>query len=69
MYVLVESEEGVEFPGTKVRDACEPLCECWELNSSPLQQVLLTTEPLLWPLNILQLIHPKCFKTTKHGSL
>ena len=32
-------------------DGCEPPCECWELNSGPLeeQSVLLTTEPFLQP--------------------
>jgi hypothetical protein len=32
-----------------IRDGCEPLCGCWDLNSGPLeeQSVLLTTEPSL----------------------
>lgn len=49
IHVLVESEEGVEFPGTEVIDGYEPPCECWELNSGSLQ-VVLTTEPFLPPL-------------------
>lgn len=37
------SEEGVEGPGTGVRNGYEPSCECWELNLGHLQerQVLL----------------------------
>lgn len=43
-------EEGTGCPGTGVMDSCEPLCGCWESNPDPLQQqVLLTTEPSLWP--------------------
>jgi hypothetical protein len=32
-----------------IRDGCEPTCDCWELNSGPLndQSVLLTAEPSL----------------------
>ena len=33
-------------------DGCEPPCDCWELNSDPLEEqpVLLTAEPFLQPL-------------------
>ena len=36
-------------------DGCQPPCDCWELNSGPLeeQSVLLTSEPSLQPLYIL----------------
>lgn len=30
--------EGVGPPGTGVMGGCEPLCGCWELNPSPLQE-------------------------------
>ena len=30
-----------------ITDDCEPLCGCWELNSGPLDSVLLTAEPSL----------------------
>jgi hypothetical protein len=34
-----------------IPDGCEPLCDCWELNSGPLeeQSVLLTSETSLQP--------------------
>lgn len=31
-------EEGVRFPGTRVTDACEPPCGCWESNIGPLEE-------------------------------
>jgi hypothetical protein len=33
-------------------DDCEPSCDCWELNSGPLEEqpVLLITDLSLWPL-------------------
>ena len=36
---------------TPLTDGCEPPCDCWELNSGPLeeQSVLLTAEPSLQP--------------------
>jgi hypothetical protein len=39
--------ERASDPLELVTDACEPPCECWELNPGPLedQLVLLTTEP------------------------
>lgn len=39
--------QGVEPPGTRVRDDCELPSECLELNQDSLQerQVLLTSEP------------------------
>jgi hypothetical protein len=35
-----------------ITNGCEPPCNCWELNSGPLeeQEVFLTTEPSLHPL-------------------
>lgn len=51
-----------------VRDGCESPCGCWEMNLGPLkeknllplkeQEVLLTTEPLLQPVD---LSHILCF--------
>jgi hypothetical protein len=34
-----------------ITDGCEPPCDCWELNSGPLEElsVLLTAEPSLQP--------------------
>lgn len=29
----------------KLRDGCEVLCKCWELNLGPLQEQLLAAEP------------------------
>lgn len=38
---------GTGFPGTRVMGGFRPPCECWELNTGPLQeQVLLTIEHL-----------------------
>jgi hypothetical protein len=36
-----------------ISDGCEPPCDCWDLNSGPLEEqpVLLTTEPFLQPNN------------------
>jgi hypothetical protein len=38
-----------------VTDGCEPPCDCWELNSGPLEEqpVLLTNEPSLQPPHLL----------------
>ena len=41
--------EGILFPGTGVADSCELPCGCWELNQSPMQERVLTTEPSLQP--------------------
>lgn len=41
-----ESEEGIRVSGIGVTDVCQPPCECWDLNSGPLQkQVPLTFKP------------------------
>jgi hypothetical protein len=44
-------EEGITVPKTIQRVGCKLSCECWDPNSSPLQQqlVLLTDEPPLQP--------------------
>lgn len=46
------SEKGISGSGTRVVDACEPLCGCWEPNIGPLQewQMLLTAETSLLSL-------------------
>lgn len=45
-----EPEEGVGSPETGVAYRCELLCECWELDPSPLQeQVFLSTVTSLQP--------------------
>ena len=31
-------EEGIGYPGTSVMDGNKPQCECWELNSGPLEE-------------------------------
>lgn len=54
-YVTVrcpQRSEGVGSPGIGVKDACVPLCGCWESNPCPLekQQVSLSTETSLQPL-------------------
>ena len=48
-----------------ITDGCEPPCDCWDLNSGPLeeQSAFLTTEPSLQPLyNSIDLTHhcPPC---------
>ena len=37
-----------------IKDICELLCVCWELNPDPLEEqpVILTTEPSLQPPNM-----------------
>lgn len=42
-------EEGIRFPGTRVRDGCESPCGGWKLDLDLLEehQVLLTAEILL----------------------
>lgn len=35
---LRRPEKGIAFPGTRVIDGREPLCECWEWNAGPLQK-------------------------------
>ena len=44
-------------------DGCELPCNCWELNSGPLeeQSVLLTTEPWLQPLVLILECSQQCF--------
>ena len=41
----VQKGKDTESPGTQVKDSCEPLCGCWEVNPGPLEEhpVLLTT--------------------------
>lgn len=39
------SDEGVGSPATGVTDGFESLCESWDSNPGPGQQMLLTTEP------------------------
>lgn len=41
-------EEGIALYGTTVLDSCDWPCECWELDSGPLKEVL-TTEQSLQP--------------------
>lgn len=41
------SEKDIGYPGTGVRDICEPLCWCWDLLQE--QQMLLATEPPFQP--------------------
>lgn len=45
-------EESTRFPGTRIADGYELLCELWEPNSGCLQEqlVLLTIEPSLQPI-------------------
>lgn len=52
MWQLRRSKEGLAFSGTRVVSVCEPLCGCWDLTLSHLQeqQVLLTSKPSLQPL-------------------
>jgi hypothetical protein len=51
---LQRPEEGAGSAGTRVAAVSVPLCACWKLNPGPLKdQVLLTTEPSLQPLNII----------------
>ena len=47
----LRSEEDIRFPGTGVTDACEPPCECLELDPAPQegQPVFLTDELTLQP--------------------
>jgi hypothetical protein len=49
MYVSDLSSHTQKRESDPIRDGCEPLCGCWELNSGPLEQqpALLTTEPSL----------------------
>jgi hypothetical protein len=42
-----EAAQGVMSSGIGVRDGCEPLCGCWELNLE--QPGLLTVGPSLQP--------------------
>jgi hypothetical protein len=35
----MRSEECMAFPGTGVKDGCEPLCGCWEPNLIKYDQV------------------------------
>ena len=46
---LWRPEEGGRVSGPGITDGCEPPCDCWELNPSPLQKqpVFLATEPSL----------------------
>lgn len=46
-----EAREGVDLLKNGVRDACDLLYGCWELNPGPLreQPVFFTTEPYLQP--------------------
>ena len=41
----------ITSPEVIVRDGCEPLCRCWELNVGPLEEqiLLFTNEPSLLP--------------------
>lgn len=55
MYLVPwKRKHNLEFPRTGVRDSCELLCGCWELNSCPLekQPLLLTAEPSQPPKHI-----------------
>ena len=37
------SGEGIEFPGTGIKDSCKSQCGCWESNPGPLgEQYMLT---------------------------
>jgi hypothetical protein len=50
-----------------ITDGCEPPCDCWDLNSGPLeeQSVLLTTEPSLQPQDLfIYLMNIRCFYVT-----
>ena len=44
--VVKRTEKGVRYTGIGVKDICDSLCECSELNLGPLeeQQVLIATE-------------------------
>jgi hypothetical protein len=49
-----EDQKIFQIPESRVTDACESLCGCWELNPGPLQEqpVLLTSEsPPQFPLS------------------
>lgn len=54
--LYVWPEDSARSPGTVAVDSCEPLCGCWILNLSPLEerQVLLTGEQSLQPQMILK---------------
>lgn len=56
-YVHLYFAMRVGSPEITVTDSCELLYVCWESNQGSLedQLVLLTTEPTLWPLEILYL--------------
>ena len=45
------SSDTLEEDIDPITDGCEPLCDCWELNSGPPkeQPVLLSAEPSLQP--------------------
>jgi hypothetical protein len=45
--VPTEARKVHPIPGSRVTDSCEPSCECWELNSGPLEEhsVVLTIQP------------------------
>jgi hypothetical protein len=52
LFIIMSKYTGAVFRSTRrvsLKDSCEPLCSCWDLNSVPLeeQSVLLTTEPFL----------------------
>lgn len=47
---------GTRYPVTGAKEGCKLSCGCWELNTGrplPEHQVLLTTDPFLWPLQCL----------------
>lgn len=50
---LRRSEENVPSPGTGMKNVCEALCGCWDVNPGALPEkwVLLSTEPSLWHRN------------------
>lgn len=45
--VTAKSRRGYQNPGTGVTETCVQPCGCQELNLSPLQKVLITSEPVL----------------------
>jgi hypothetical protein len=54
-----------------IEDGCEPPCDCWDLNSGPLeeQSVLLPAEPSLQPNNSISININKntIIEHRKHG--
>lgn len=48
-WCLRRPEKNIRSPRIASTDGCEPPCECWELNSGPLEEqpVLLVPEPSL----------------------